>query len=117
MNADCQTGCGWPGRKDVCVVTGVTFDSHGPGPITHQDARKSTASLSKTWRRPVPTFCPLIQRKKEPDKTTEIKSMSVARQHLWEGSCVLFCVSFLGKSKKKKRLKLSLILALQGFGG
>lgn len=44
-----QTGCGQPGRKDVWS-TRVTFHLYGTGPITHQDARKSTTSLSAKRR-------------------------------------------------------------------
>lgn len=108
-------------RKDACP-TRMTFNPHCPGAITPHDVRKSTASLSEELRRPVPTLCPLLQRKKnrgEKNAETEPhrKSSRICGKGVGE-IYILFCfmfffLSFSGKSKKKKaEFEISLIKQL-----
>lgn len=108
-------------RKDACP-TRMTFNPHGPGAIIPHDVRKSTASLSEELRRPVPTLCPLFQRKRNRGKKKRWNgATSEVQQDLWEGSWrdlhsvlfyVFFSLVFWEVKKKKAEFEISLIRQL-----
>lgn len=109
-------------RKDACP-TRMTFNPHGPGAIIPHDVRKSTASLSEELRRPVPTLCPLFQRKKEQGKKKNAetephrKSSRICGKGVGE-IYILFCFMFFFSlvfwevKKKKAEFEISLIRQL-----